>query len=108
MFWVRICLGAREYLRLLNTGATVSIVAKKMLPRRDLKNNTPTAAIRKGDGHVVPICGNCDVEVPMGSRSIAHQFYVMDIEAFDFVLGTALPDSISHPASTQRTPSRSW
>ena len=27
-------------------------------------------------------------EVPMGSRSIAHRFYVMDTEAFDFVLGT--------------------
>ena len=24
----------------------------------------------------------------MGSRSIAHWFYVMDTEAFDFVLGT--------------------
>ena len=28
-----------------------------------------------------------DVDVPMGSRSIAHRFYVMDTEALDFVLG---------------------
>ena len=27
-------------------------------------------------------------EVPMGSRTIAHRFYVMDTEAFDFVLDT--------------------
>ena len=26
--------------------------------------------------------------VPMGSRTIAHRFYVMDTEAFNFVLGT--------------------
>ena len=48
----------------------------------------PTAAIRMGDGHVVHSCGDCEVKVPMGSRSIAHRFYVMDTNAFDFVLGT--------------------
>ena len=88
MFWVRIRLGGREYLGVLDTGATISIVAKKILPRGDLKNIMPTAAIRMGDGHVVHSYGDCEVEVPMGSRSIAHRFYVMDTEAFDFVLGT--------------------
>ena len=63
-------------------------MAKKVLPCGDLKNVLPTAAIRMRDGHVVPSCGDCEVEVPMGSRSIAHRFYVMDTEAFDFVLGT--------------------
>ena len=48
----------------------------------------PTAAICMGDGHVVHSCGDCEVEVPMGSRSIAHRFCVMDTEALDFVLGT--------------------
>ena len=41
-----------------------------------------------GDGHAVHSCGDCEVEVPMGSTSIAHRFYVMDTEAFAFVLGT--------------------
>ena len=50
----------------------------------------PTAAIRMGDGHVVYSCGDCEVEVPMGSRTIAHRFYVMVTEASDFVLGTDL------------------
>ena len=88
MFWTRIRLGGREYLGVLDTGATISIVAKKTVPCGDLKNILPTAAIRIGDGHVVHSCGDCEVEVPMGSRSIAHRFYVMDTEAFDFVLGT--------------------
>ena len=39
---------------------------------------------------MVHSCGDCEVKVPMGSRSIAHQFYVMDTEGFDFVLGTYL------------------
>ena len=47
-----------------------------------------TRAIRMGGGHVVHSCGDCEVEVPMGSRTIAHRFYVMDTEAFDFVFGT--------------------
>ena len=63
-------------------------MAKKSLTCGDLKNILPTPAIRMGDRHVVHNCGNCEVEVPMGSRSIAHRFYVMDTEAFDFVLGT--------------------
>ena len=88
MFWVRIRLGGREYLGVLDTGATISIVAKKILPGGRLKNTMTTAAIRMGDGHVVHSCGDCEVEVPMGSRTFAHRFYVMDTEAFDFVLGT--------------------
>ena len=87
VFWVRIRLGGREYLGVLDTGAIISIVAKKILPFSRLKNTMATAAIRMGDGHVVHSCGDCEVEVPMGSRTIAHRFYVMDTEAFDFVLG---------------------
>ena len=88
MFWVRIRLGGREYLGVLDIGATVSIAAKIILPPGDLKNIMPTAAIRMGDGHVVQSFGDCEVDVPMGSRSIALPFYVMDTEAFDFLLRT--------------------
>ena len=66
VFWVRICLVGREYLALLDTGATMSILAKKSLPRADLKSIMPTAAIRMGDGHVVHGCGDCEADVPMG------------------------------------------
>ena len=88
MFWVRIRLGGREYLGVLDTGATISIVAKNVLPYGSLKETMTTAVIRMGDGNVVHSCGDCEVEVPMGSRTIHHRFYVMDTEAFDFVLGT--------------------
>ena len=87
MFWVRIRLGGREYLGVLDTGATISIVGKKILPCGSLKNTMTTAAIRMGDGHGVHSCGYCEVEVPMGSRTIAHRFDVMDTEAFDICIG---------------------
>ena len=48
----------------------------------------PIPAGRMADGHVVHSCGDCEVDLPMGSRSLVHRFYVMDTEAFDFVLGT--------------------
>ena len=88
VFWVRIRLEGREYLGVLDTGAPISIVAKKILPCGNVKNVMPTAAIWMGDGHVVYSCGDSEVEVPMGSRSIPHRFYMIDTEAFDFVLGT--------------------
>ena len=53
MFWVRIRLGGREYLGVFDTGATICIVAKNILPCGDLKNILPTTAIRMGHGHVV-------------------------------------------------------
>ena len=95
MFWVRIRLGGREYPGILDTGATISILAKKILPCGDPKNILPTAAIRMRDGHVMHSCGDCEVKVPMGSRSIAHRFYLMDTEAFDFVLPTDF--FVQHP-----------
>ena len=88
MYWVRIRFGGRECPGVLDTGATISIVSKKILPRLDLKIIMPTAAIRMGNGHVVHGCGDCAVDVPMVSGSIAHWLYVMDTEAFNFVLGT--------------------
>ena len=81
MFWVCIRLRGREYLGVLDTGATISIVAKRILPHGDLKNTMPTAAIRMGDGHVVHSSRDCKADVPMGPRSIAHRFYVMHTEA---------------------------
>ena len=94
MFWVRIRLGGSEYLGLLDTGAAISIVAKKTLPCGSLTNTMPTAAIQMGNGHVVHSCGDCEVEVAMGTRTIAHRFYVMDTEASHFVLGTDV--SVQH------------
>ena len=85
---VRIRLRGSESLGVLDTGATISIVAKKILPFGDRRNILLTAAIRMGDEHVVHSCGDWKVEVPMGSRIIAHRFWVIGIEAFDFVLGT--------------------
>ena len=57
MFWVRIRLGRREYLEVLDTRAIISIAAHKMLPRGYLKNIMPTAAIRIGEGMWFTVVG---------------------------------------------------
>ena len=82
-------------LGVLDTTATISIVAKEILPCGSLKNTMTTAAIRMGDGHVAHSCGDCEVEVPMGTRAIAHRFYVMDTEAGDWGQGTEF--FVQHP-----------
>ena len=66
----------------------MSIVARKALPCGDLNKIMPTADIRMGDGHMVHSCGDCEGDVAMTFRSVAHRFYVMDTEAFDFLLAT--------------------
>ena len=96
VFWVRIRLGGREYLGVLDTGATISIVAKKTLPCGSLKNTMTTAAIRMGDWHVVHSCGDCEVGVPMGSRTIAHWFYVM-VKKVPTRTGPCCAPSACHP-----------
>ena len=63
-------------------------MAKNTLPHGDLKNIMPATAIRMGDGHVLHSCGDCEVDAPMGSSRTAHQFHVIDTEAFNLVLGT--------------------
>ena len=88
VFRVRIYLGGKDYSGVVDAGATIYIVAKKILSQEGLKNTMLTAAIGMRDGHVVHSCADCDVEVPMGSRSIPHRFFVMDTAAFDFVQGT--------------------
>ena len=95
MFSVHIGLGGREYLGVLDTGAIISIVAKKSLPCVILKNTMTSAAIQMGDGHVVHSCGACEVDLTMGTQTIAHRSYVMDTEAFGFLLGTDF--LVQHP-----------
>ena len=68
VFWVLVRLGGGEYPGILDNGATIWIVAKKVLPRAGLKNIMPTAAIRLGEGHAVQSCGHCEADVPMASR----------------------------------------
>ena len=70
-------------------------MAGKPLPRGDLKNILPTAAICMGDGHVVHSSADWEIYVPMGSRSIARRSDLMDTEAFNIVLEPTSSPSIA-------------
>ena len=48
MLWERIRIGGREYLGVLDTGATISIVAKKISPCGSLKNTMTTRLYKWG------------------------------------------------------------
>ena len=37
---------------------------------------------------MVHSCGDCEVDVTIGTRRIVHRFYMMDTQVFDFVQGT--------------------
>ena len=51
------------------------------------------------------VVGTVRLIYPMGSRSIAHWFYVMDTEAFNLVLGTDFfyPSPCKHPTTSKWT-----
>ena len=88
VFLVRVTIAGKDYLGVFDTGATISIVPRQILARLSMGTSRPTVAIRMGDGRVAHSVGDCVLEVPMGWKTISHPFYVMDTEAFDFVLGT--------------------
>ena len=69
----------------LDTGATLSIVARGLLKTF---NKTNTVAIRVGDGRTIHSLGRVDVSICLGDRSVMQHSRVLDTEAFDIVIGT--------------------
>ena len=107
-FVLRIGAPSKDPARFVDLGFGI-LRNKRHRSTREFPINKPQH--RMGDGHVVHSCGDCEVKVPMGSRSIAHRFYMMGTEAFDFVLGTdffvehsqILSSPCKHPTSSKWT-----
>ena len=70
---------------MLDTGATLSIVARRLL--KNLKK-TKTVAIRVGDGRTIHSLGEGDVIICLGDETVTQHCTVLDTEAFDIVIGT--------------------
>ena len=73
---------------LLDTGATLSIAAQRLL--KTFKK-TKTVAIRVGDGRTIHSYGGVDVTIFLGDKTVTQHCRVLDIDAFDIVIGTDLP-----------------
>ena len=69
----------------LDTGATLSIVARRLL--KTFKK-TKTVAIRVGDGRTIHSLGGVDVTICLGDETVTQHCRVLDTDAFDIVIGT--------------------
>ena len=72
----------------LDTGATLSIVARRLL--KTFKK-TMTAAIEVRDGRTIHSLGDVDVSICLGDESVMQHCRVLDTDAFDIVIGTNFP-----------------
>ena len=70
---------------MLDTGATLSIVAQSLL--KTFKH-TKTVAIRVGDGRTIHSLGLVHVSICLGDETVTQDCRVLDTDAFDIVIGT--------------------
>ena len=80
-------IGDQVYKAVLDTGATLSIVARRLLKQANIRK-TKTMAIRVGDGRTIHSLGGVDVTVRLGDEQVTRHCKVLDTDAFDIVRGT--------------------
>ena len=78
-------IGDQVFQAVLDTGATLSIVARRLL--KTFKK-TKTVAIRVGDGCTIHSLGDVDVTICLGDKTMTQTCRVLDTDAFDIVIGT--------------------
>ena len=79
-------IGDQVYKAVLDTGATLSIVARRLLKQAKIRK-TKTVAIRAGDGWTIHSRGGVDVTVCLGDKHVTQHCKVLDTDAFDIVIG---------------------
>ena len=78
-------IGDQVFRAVLDTGATLSILARRLL--KTFKK-TKTVAIRVGDGCTIHSLGGVDVTICLGDETVTQHCRVLDTDAFDIVIGT--------------------
>ena len=87
VFWITVKIGDQVYKAVLDTGATLSIVARRLLKQAKIRK-TKTVAIRVGDGWTIHSLGGVDVTVCLGDEELTQHCKVLDTDVFDIVIGT--------------------
>ena len=87
VFWITVEIGDQVYKAVLDTGATLSIVARRLLKQAKIRK-TKTVAIRVGDGRTIHSLGGVDVTVCLGDEEVTQHCRVLPTDAFDIVIGT--------------------
>ena len=78
-------IGDQVFCGVLDTGATLPIVARRLL--KTFKK-TKTVAIRVGDGRTMHSLGDVNVTICLGNETVTEHCRVLDADVFDIVLGT--------------------
>ena len=85
VFWILVKIRDQVFRAVLDTGATLSIVARRLL--KTFKK-TKTVAMRVGDGRTIHTFGGDDVTICLGDETVTQNCRVLDTDAFDIVIGT--------------------
>ena len=78
-------IGGQVFRAVLDTGATLSIVARSLL--KTFKK-TKTVAKGVGDGRTIHPLGGVDVTICLGDETVTQHCRVLDADAFVLVIGT--------------------
>ena len=78
-------IGDQVFRAVLDTGATLSIVARRLLKTY---RKTKTVAIRVADGRTIHSLGGVDVTICLSDETVTQHCRVLDTDAFDIVIGT--------------------
>ena len=84
VFWILLKIGDQVLRAVLDTGTTLSIVARR-LPKTFKK--TETVAIRVGDGRTIHSLGGFDGTMCLGVETVTQHCRVLNTDAFDIVSG---------------------
>ena len=87
VFWITVKIGDQVHKAVLDTGATLSIVARRLLKDAKIRK-TKTVAIRVGDGRIIHSLGEINVTVCLGNEQVTQYCKVLDTDALDIVIGT--------------------
>ena len=85
VFWILVKICDKGFRAVLDTGATLSIVARRLLKTF---NKIKTVAIRVGNGRTIHSLGGVDVTICLGDETVTQHCRVLDTDAFDIVIGT--------------------
>ena len=95
---LNITIFGKPKLGLLDTGATCSIASVKAIPKGCQIFHGAPCTVKMGNGQVEPLTKLVRAQVPVANKKVSHQFYVLETDAFDFVVGTDF--FVAHPECT--------
>ena len=80
VFWILVKIWDQDFRAVLDTGATLSIVARRLLKAF---KKTKTVAIRVGDGRTIHSLGGVHVSICLGDEFVTQQCRVLDTDALE-------------------------